>query len=166
MNYWLTTDTHFNHKKLIEYGRPEDFEQKITNGLKLIKQGDILIHLGDVCIGMDYYMNKIITELPCKKWLIKGNHDNKSINWYLEHGWDFVGRTMTQKLFGKVILFSHEPKAWDGYYELNIHGHLHDCDHRRETPEVMAVLNGYQKLLALEYTNYLPVMLEKFIREE
>jgi len=54
MNIWVTTDTHLNHTKLIEYGRPENFEDKIKKGLvNNIKKDDLLIHLGDVCIGDD-----------------------------------------------------------------------------------------------------------------
>jgi len=37
MKIYITTDTHFGHKKLIEWGRPEDFEDKIVNGFKQIE---------------------------------------------------------------------------------------------------------------------------------
>lgn len=39
MKIWLTTDTHFNHKKMIEYcGRPENFEEIIKKELLKINK--------------------------------------------------------------------------------------------------------------------------------
>jgi calcineurin-like phosphoesterase family protein len=166
MKIWLTTDTHFGHKAMIPYcGRLEGFEEVIFKNLKQnVKEGDILIHLGDVCIGNDFDWHSNIEDIPGKHWLIKGNHDHKSNSWYLSHGWDMVCDQFRDKYFGKVIMFSHKPVVWDGDYDINIHGHFHNSDHRRQEPELMAIKNGYQKLLALEYTNYQPVNLEKFIK--
>ena len=166
MKIYLITDTHFNHKKLIEYGRPEDFDDLLYKGLKELPLDCLLIHLGDICIGNDEAVHRHINQATgslIKKILVRGNHDKKSNNWYLEHGWDFVCEQFSDTYFGKKILFSHIPVAWDGYYDLNIHGHFHDSDHRRHEKELMAIKNGYQKLLALEYTDYKPILLEKFI---
>lgn len=164
MNIWITTDTHFNHKQLIEYGRPKDFEEKIWKGLEVIKNEDMLIHLGDVCIGKDEWSNVTLTKMnSCKKILIMGNHDNKSIKWYLEKGWDIACERLDLKIFGKQICFSHRPTAWDGYFDINLHGHFHDTDHRRLEPEFNNCLSGYNKLIALEYTNYQPITLKSLI---
>ena len=52
MRIWLTTDTHFGHSKMVEYcGRPENFSDRILENFKVIKEHDILLHLGDFCIG-------------------------------------------------------------------------------------------------------------------
>ncbi|HBD94243.1 MAG TPA: hypothetical protein DC057_08735 [Spirochaetia bacterium] len=67
------------------------------------------------------------------------------------------------KIFGKTIMFSHKPVVWNGEYDINIHGHFHNVNPNRHEKELVAIKNGYQKLLALEYTNYMPVTLEKFI---
>lgn len=160
MKIWLTTDTHFNHTMLIKYGRPENFEEKIKKALKEnVKKEDWLIHLGDVCFGNDIENNEWFkNNLGCKTTLILGNHDNKSISWYYDHGWDLVCERMDFKMFGKRICFSHIPTAWDGYFDINIHGHLHDTDKRRA--EEWKSLSGYNKLLALEFTNYQPVLLQ------
>ena len=164
MKIWLTTDTHFGHTKLIEYGRISNFEEKIKKGLREnIKPEDLLIHLGDVCIGNDAEHNHWFDCLGCKRYLIIGNHDRKSISWYLDNGWTAVGSRIDIELFGKKICFTHQPVAWDGYFDINIHGHFHDTDHRRFEPEFNRILSGYNKLLALEKTNYQPVLLEKFI---
>lgn len=164
MRIWLITDTHFGHDKLIEYGRPEGFTERIFENLNVVKPDDLLIHLGDFCIGNDekwhtHYMQM----LDCKHWLIRGNHDSKSNSWYMSHGWDVVAEYLSIEMFAKKILFSHRPMAWDGYYDVNIHGHFHDTDHRRIEGEFLKIKNAYQKLLALEFTNYQPVLLGAFL---
>lgn len=162
MKYWIITDTHFNHKQLIEYGRPKDFEEKIKAYLIfLIKPEDVLIHLGDVCIGKDADSNQWFKAfLKCRTILVKGNHDNKSHNWYMNNGWDIACDRFDMKYGGKKIAFTHMPVGWDGYFDMNIHGHLHDTNSKRNAE---FDLNGYNKLLALEHTNYQPVNLTKFI---
>ena len=164
MRIWLTTDTHFGHEKMVEFGRPKGFEEKILAGLELnTKVGDILIHLGDFCIGNDAkWLGDYLYRLPGRKhWLIRGNHDRKSNSWYIDHGWDWIGENMELKMFNKNNIFSHIPLAmfripWNS---INIHGHLHGNNHREsEVP-----LTELHKLLALENTNYQPVLLEKFI---
>lgn len=166
MTIWLTTDTHFNHRKLEEWGRPSRFEDIISRGFRQVKAEDLLLHLGDVCIGLDEEMHrKYITPLKCRKWLVKGNHDRKSNSWYLGHGWDCVCQTLRDRYSGKDILFSHIPVADDGY-DLNIHGHFHSSDHRRHDPKMLAIKNDKQKLIALEQTGYMPVTLESILKEE
>jgi len=157
MKLMLTTDTHFNHKKIQEYcGRPDGFEQKIVSGWKdLRKDKHILIHLGDVCIGRETEAHeKYIIPLTVKKILVKGNHDKKSNTWYMEHGWDWVCESMTFKRGGKNVLLSHEPKVWDGYWDINIHGHFHNANYRRYEAQLKNDLLPGQRLLALEYNDY------------
>ncbi len=162
MNIYLITDTHFNHKKILEYeDRPIDYEEKIFKGLKRIPKNAMLIHLGDVSLGNDAkMMEKYIAPLQCKKILVLGNHDKKSIDWYLERGFDAVCYRMILKAFGYEILFSHIPRPDNGY-DLNIHGHCHSKERKIEFEPTM---NDKQLLLAIENTNYLPVKLETFIK--
>jgi calcineurin-like phosphoesterase family protein len=165
LKYWLTTDTHFNHEKIKEYcGRPDDFEQKIVNGFSVLKPSDVLIHLGDVCIGKETESHeKYIIPISCKKILIRGNHDGKSQSWYMDHGWDWVCDSMSIKRCGKRILFSHAPMVWDGYWDINIHGHFHNANHRRYEAELKGDLLKGQKLLALEYNDYQLWNLDKIL---
>jgi len=108
------------------------------------------------------WLGDYLYRLPGRKhWLIRGNHDRKSNSWYIDHGWDWIGENMELKMFNKNNIFSHIPLAmfripWNS---INIHGHLHGNNHREsEVP-----LTELHKLLALENTNYQPVLLEKFI---
>ncbi len=168
MKYWITTDTHFNHYKLLEYGRPNNFEAKIERGFKQIKSSDVLIHLGDICIGKDMEMhNKYIKPLQArgvKTILCRGNHDRKSFEWYLNNGWDFACETFDMKYKGDKIMFSHIPIAYNNNYKYNIHGHFHDSDHHHHEAFIVAIKNNKQILLALEYTNYQPVTIDYLLK--
>jgi len=131
MKVYAISDTHFNHKKLIEYGRPVDFEEQILKNLEKL-QGDLLIHCGDFCIGknaesMERYMEA--AKGFKKKILVRGNHDPQSDAWYIEHGFDFVCDSFVNTFFGKKILFTHIP-AKRSAFDYNIHGHLHGNAHR------------------------------------
>ena len=165
MKIWLTTDTHFGHAKMLEYeNRPRDFEKKIFKPLSQIPREDTLIHLGDVCMGQDASNHGAwIFPLACNKVLVLGNHDKKSHNWYMEHGWNFVCDGLRLKMFGKKILLTHRPQADDGWYDINIHGHFHSNDHRSQEPEIQSIYTEKHKLLALELNNYQPVLLSKFM---
>ena len=161
MNYWLITDTHFGHDKMYKFcDRPEDFEEKILKNIERnVHHEDILIHLGDICWGNDAeWHEKLMKHAGCKRWLVRGNHDSKSYSWYVKHGWDFVAERITFKMFGKEIAFSHMPLADDGY-DLNIHGHFHNSDHRRHEPGLLAIKNEKQKLIMMEHI-YAPVNLK------
>jgi calcineurin-like phosphoesterase family protein len=157
MNFWVTTDTHLGHTMLTDNNlRPLGFEDKILKGLmSVIKEGDVLIHLGDVSFGGDAMWSEKLKELPCKRWLLRGNHDKHSLSWYLSHGWDFVADTIAIEHFGYKIIFSHIPHPL-GSYSFNIHGHFHDTDHRKHEPEMSAILTDKHYLLALELNNYQP----------
>ena len=168
MNYWITTDTHFNHEKMVTKFKTRDkgFEDKILRGFKILSEEDIFIHLGDVSFGRDVYWNSIIGKLTCKKWLLIGNHDKHSIPWYLKHGWDFVVHSMTLKLMGHTILFSHVPEPFTGEnYTINIHGHFHDNDHRYREPYLVKIKNDRQHLLAIENNNYQLFNLNSVLRD-
>lgn len=163
MNIWLVADTHFGHRKMTELcGRPPRFEELLyKNIIAVVKPDDVLLHLGDFCIGHDEKWHELFMELKVlRKWLIRGNHDNKSDCWYLNHGWDFVGDELILSKYGKRILFSHAPQPI-GMYDINIHGHLHNSTHHND--EIELIRHSGQMLLAMEYTQYKPVNLKNFI---
>ncbi len=164
MNIWLCSDTYFAHKKILEYeNRPKDYEAKIFKGLMTIPENEMLIHLGDVSLGKDEeMMQKYIAPLKCKKTLVLGNHDKKSIDWYLQRGFDSVCYRMTIKAFGYEILFSHPPRPDNGY-DLNIHGHCHS---QKRLIEFEPTMNDKQWLVNIMDTNYQPIKLKTFIEKK
>jgi len=165
MKIWIIADTHFGHKKVIEFGRPEDFEEKLMASLKVVKPDDILIHLGDVALsGEDEIWNsRIVHRSSAYMWLLLGNHD-KSMAWHLKAGWDFAGRRIVIKRFGKKILFSHKPVKITEDIDLNIHGHLHDGIHRDK--EFSKIITDRHLLVSMEKLDYKLITLENLIKSK
>jgi len=163
LNIWIISDTHFFHDKLMEYcGRPADHTNKIFQNLMKIPEKDLLIHLGDISIGRAAEVHeKFIMPLKCRKILVKGNHDRKTNNWYMMHGWDFVCYTFQDDYRGRKILFSHYPvNAKD--YDYNLHGHLHNNVYKWDklTDENKKFVNKKHLLFAVENTGYRPLKLD------
>jgi len=167
MDLCILADSHFDHEKFSNEGlRPIGFSEKIFKNLeRILRPESILLHLGDVCFKNDNKWHSKIASLPGKKWLILGNHDKKSIIWYLNHGWDLVCETMSLNIFGKRILFSHKPEINDRY-DLNIHGHFHDYKIeiiKEREPEIFKILNNRHYLISLEKLKYEPIKLKSII---
>ena len=175
---WLIADTHLGHDNMVEYcGRPKNHTELILENLSVISEGDILIHLGDFCIGSDKrWHEEFFKRIPnTTRILLRGNHDKKSDGWYMRNGWSFVCETMSNNYFGNTITFSHMPQ--ENPRSLNIHGHYHNNlprllngeyvvegeKERNDTDFALEKYNGFHKLLSIEYENYKPVLLNKFI---
>ena len=60
--------------------------------------------------------------------------------------------------FGVKVLFSHKPRAWDGIFDINIHGHLHDLGHR--PGERGTRINN---LISLEFMGYELISLKSIL---
>lgn len=157
MNIWITTDTHFGHKMLIEKGyRPVNFEELILKDFKRIQSHDILIHLGDYELGNKINLHEHI-EFGVSKILVVGNHDSKSLVKNSKYGFDFAVDSFVLNVFGKRILFSHEPRYMQSPYleniDMNIHGHTHGNSHR--VNEYMDFYDSkFHKEVALENNDY------------
>jgi len=159
---WVISDTHFNHENIIGYcNRPftsskEMDEQMIENWNSVVKDGDIVYHLGDVYFGVDG--RDSLSKLKGRKRLILGNHDD---------GKD----QFLQKSFGKInvwrmfpefgLLLTHVPvhestlERWENpttkYDLINIHGHIHE----KVAPSKL------HRNVSVEQTNYTPVNIEE-----
>jgi len=173
MKYWLMADPHLGHEIMTEACvRPADFSELVLRNIsQMVKPEDTFICLGDVCFGHEAEWHERLLgktgAMPAltKRWLTLGNHDKRSVNWYLSHGWDFVAESFVLEIYGHRILFSHVPKIDTGY-SMNIHGHFHNNDHRTHEPELVAIKNDRQFLLALESVHYQPVLLHTFIEKQ
>jgi calcineurin-like phosphoesterase family protein len=153
---WAITDTHWKHEEMIKRGwRPADYEERIRRQwLRLVMPEDTVIHLGDVILGERSALKDILADLPGRKILTPGNHDRESHGWYERAGFTFVAQGI---LIGGVWL-THAPQATlpDGAL-INVHGHLHDDEHRATN------VPAHCKLLAIERTDYAPVELSSFV---
>lgn len=151
MKIFITSDTHFNHKNIIEYTkRPfktvEDMNEEIIKRWNnKVGKDDLVIHLGDFALGNKEEVKEIRNRLNGNIILIRGNHDHQSkIN---EAGFiiieDYI--TIENKIFSHCPLSKEEiPKGL-----INIHGHIHEKES----------LNGIN--VSVEKTNYEPLELEE-----
>lgn len=167
MNYWLISDTHFNHTKLEEWGgRSGDWQAKLWKGIKEIPSGDILIHLGDICIGGDEIVHSDLFEATelLQTILVRGNHDGKSLSWYNER-WDFVCDSFELLYQGHYIYFSHRPQPPMGHFTQNIHGHTHGNMHRSE--EYLAYYDkSYHIDISPELVGFAPIRLDTLLKRK
>ncbi len=169
MSYYITTDTHFEHKNIINFGgRPEGFESVILENLeKRANRSNILIHLGDVSWRRDKYWHRQLTSMPYyKKWLILGNHDKKPPAWYLDNGWDVACERLTLTYSNKLISFTHKPTELLGE-DINIHGHFHNIPMERikeKEPELFRIHHEPGHILLAVEHHYTPFNLEQLIK--
>lgn len=174
MKTYIIADTHFNHTNIVTYcDRPDNFTERIIkNWQATVKPEDLVIHLGDVFIGKPAGWDAIWPLLPGRKVLVEGNHDKRSSLWWMRHGFEFSCKGLIYQKFW----FTHKPAC--GYLPddctLNIHGHLHNIWHGFHSKEPMdgientiatnkRLIHDHQRLFAIEYTDYYPVELEKFV---
>lgn len=174
MKIYIIADTHFNHDEIATYcQRPADFTQQIIKNCRhTLQPTDHVFHLGDVFIGKYQGWDEIRTQLPGTWHLVRGNHDKKhSPTWWLDHGFASVCDSM---IFRGAWLTHHPARFLPQGCDINIHGHLHNIWHgfhrnapsnspENQTWARKRLHNPWQRLFAIEYTNYRPVEFEKFV---
>lgn len=157
-NIFVVSDTHFSHGNIVEWGlRPADFTERLWKGIEALPEEAILIHCGDITIGADYATHERLRKLKIKKWLVRGNHDNHSITWYVRNGWDFVADEIVVKMFGVRTLFTHMPTPKREGIDRNVHGHLHGGKSRNR-PDFYDP--SYHIEVCPEVVGYIPVKLK------
>lgn len=125
---FVISDTHFGHKKVIEFERKHrPFETIEEHDNELIKRwnsvvhkNDTVWHLGDVLFGRESFT--VLGKLNGIKKLVMGNHDRYPTRMYLDHFNVVAGASEV-----KGCLLTHIPVHPDQFdrYEINVHGHLH-----------------------------------------
>lgn len=169
VNAWVIADLHFGHEKTLQYGcRPfkslEDMERKlIARWNHVVKPNDLVYVVGDFCLfynGVAKYRS-IMTQLNGRKILIKGGHDRKSDNFFLNNGFDLVVKSLVINMGSKEICMIHdigtERKSTLKEYDIVLHGHTHI---NKEHPTCK---EGKFYNVNVEYHNYAPVNLRKII---
>ena len=137
MRIWVTSDTHFNHKNIIQYcNRPFENveimnEEIIKRWNEVVASDDIVIHCGDFALGPNTDLERLIHSLNGHKILIRGNHDHASAGRFKAAGFE--------KVYDKPVCiagywFMHHPHldiyAANGETNHYYFGHVHEkmCD--------------------------------------
>lgn len=129
INTFFTSDHHFGHKNILEYEkeyRPfssleEMHEVMIERWNNVVRNNDIVYHLGDFCFGRNNI--EIASRLNGKKRIILGNHDIYPVSDYMRYFDKVFGI-----LYWKMCILTHipvHPNQLGSRTFLNVHGHLH-----------------------------------------
>lgn len=160
-NIWFTSDTHWNHKNIVKGTTSWEFNPSVDSGVQqlrdfdtleehnetliknfndLVKENDILYHLGDWSFGGHENIKIFRNRLNCKNiHLIFGNHDQhiepinspyrglfsscqhyKEISLQLDKKWNQFTRT-------KIVMSHYAMRVWNKSHHGAIHlfGHSH-----------------------------------------
>lgn len=173
---WVISDTHFFHKNILTFRDSttgdliRDFadvdemnEHMVQCWNSVVKQGDIVYHLGDVMMGDKEGFKKLWPRLNGSKRLLMGNHDDGK---FLGAG-NFFQKIGMWRMFPELgLMLSHVPLhesnllrladrsgKWPDDCEtlLNVHGHIH----QNPSPP------GPYRNVSVEAINYTPVNIEE-----
>lgn len=176
---WVISDTHFRHANILKFTdsttgalvRGDRFadvdamdEHMIEQWNSVVKQGDIVYHLGDVVIGDKEWFKTNWPRLNGSKRLIVGNHDDIK---FLATG-GFFAKVQMWRMFPEFgLMFSHVPLHESSLYRypskdssdstaepvslLNVHGHIH----QHSSPP------GPYRCVCVEQIDYTPVNIEE-----
>jgi len=163
---FIISDTHFGHSNIIRYeDRPyNDIEEMndslIKNWNQVVKNNDIIFHLGDFAFANKEGLKELINALNGRKMLIMGNHD-RQINRHPKY-WRDIGFEEVFKypiIYKEFFILSHEPVYLnENMPYVNIHGHIHSTKYS---------YRGYFNA-CVENINYTPIEFEaikKIIRK-
>lgn len=160
---YVTSDTHFNHKNIIEYcNRPyatveEMNESIINNWNSTVGEDDTVFFLGDFCLGNRENLIELGHRLNGHKILVMGNHDRVTATAFKDAGFEDVFKKAPIIRFDEfdiTIIFSHAPKFGADLTYPNIHGHVHD----------KATNDAMHYCACLEVNDYKPVLLDDIVK--
>lgn len=122
---YVTSDWHFGHSGITEVFRKQFFDlatmeyEILDAAMRRLTKRDVLICVGDMSFTVGG-LEKIAT-LPCRKILVRGNHDTCSMEQYnavfeeIHGAYDYKGTFITHIPIHPMEL----------YRRYNIHGHCH-----------------------------------------
>ena len=179
---WVISDTHLSHENILKFtdsatGNPvrghlfDNVDQMdefiLEKWNSVVKEGDIVYHLGDVFMGSKERFARQWPKFNGSKRLIVGNHDDIK---FLSNGGFFKKVDMWRMFPEFELMFSHVPihssnllrlKTKGGKWPddcnllMNVHGHIH----QNPTPE------GPYRNVSVEVIDYTPIHIETLAAE-
>lgn len=137
---FITSDSHFGHAKILEYGRKgfinvDEMDRTIIkNWNDTVGPDDVVIHLGDFCLGQKERAPEYFHALNGRKYLLLGNHDNQAtIDLFTGASSTpdrYLGEmyTLRGKKKNGIVLSHYALEVWRNsqYGSWMLHGHSHD----------------------------------------
>jgi len=167
MNYWITSDTHFGHARIINYcNRP--FKDVDHMNIELarrwnerIKSDDQVIFLGDFCFKNSNEERGEGLNRPAPYWswglnghitFVKGNHDrNNSLKTIISF--------CVINYAGEDYFCVHNPKDYDSRYKINFVGHVHNNWRFRKIKNTVLIN------VSCDVTNFMPLTIDEHLKE-
>ena len=140
---YFTADTHFGHTNIMKYTNrefgmnvssiEEHDEQLINMWNNIVKDGDLVFILGDLCLYGPKKAEKLLNQLNGDKVLIKGNHDTfVESNNFDKTLFKYIDDYMEINYKGQKIMLMHYPinsfkhMCKEDHSYLHFFGHIHN----------------------------------------
>lgn len=174
-------DMHLGHSNVLNFdNRPfktitEHDQTLIRNWNEVVGPRDTTYILGDFCWLTEKYWGEILDKLNGKKFLIKGNHDLKTMTTSTQNRFIGIKDIHSIKYEGKRIIMCHYPlmsyptSQASNCYMLHAHTHLSKEQELIEkwTKEIAANTVSYGHIInvgcMMPWMNYYPRTLEEII---
>lgn len=129
MSIYFIADTHFSEENIMKYeNRPYESAENmnktlVSNWNAVIGDEDVVYVLGD--FGADGLESGILSQLKGTKYLVKGNHDTRSNEYYRKAGFQEVYDCPI--ILEDFWILSHEPLyVNENMPYANLFGHVHN----------------------------------------
>lgn len=156
---YFIADTHFSEENIIQYeNRPFENagqmnEELIKRWNHVVKEEDEVYLLGD--IGAEHQEAAIINQLTGRKYLVKGNHDRMSNQYYRDAGFTEVYDCPV--IIKNFWILSHEPLYVNTNMPYaNLFGHVHNSP-------IIKTFSNHHYCVSVERINYTPVSLDEIM---
>ena len=124
----------------------------------VVKEGDKIYHLGDFGFGSKEQIANVVSKLNGRIFLILGNHDNHTPQWYRDAG---IKEVYDHPIIIKdFIVLSHAPQPFicdSRTPYVNFFGHVHDS-------KMFETYGPRHFCACVERHNYKPVNIEEVIK--
>lgn len=161
MTFFLTSDTHFHHKNILDFeDRPFETIDEMKDGIvkawnSVVKKNDTVYHLGDFSFGKPSEWIEVLDQLKGNFILIDGNHDkDKVIKRVMNEGYiserHEVGTII--KVDGMKLHLTHYPLDVGIRTNLfSVHGHIHSLSYGKLNNLNVGVDSSFAKSLGLPF---------------
>lgn len=171
MAIYFTSDTHFGHKKVLDFtGRPwetiDEMNQALVDNINArVGADDDLYILGDFSFRINVEEARALRDrIRCRKvHLLAGNHDRDWTRKEVAGTFICEPPIKTLKIDGRRYVLSHYPIAdWQGFthWSIHLHGHIHAGPDYNEFERAQRLLR-YD--VGVDANGYAPVSLEEVI---
>ena len=176
MDFWFTSDEHYDHKNIIQYcNRPfrdvdHQIEELISRHNSVVKDGDVVWHLGDFSLN-EKTIPKVLPRLHGMHVIVVGNHDrchmsHKGYKKAEERYWKHFKWVFTNTVRLPSFILDHFPYVGDSRHEQRyseyrpedkgdwlLHGHIHE----------LWKTNGRMINVGVDVWDYTPVSYETLL---